>query len=73
MKGVLVVILCASWIDYMGAYRVYDPEYPWQTIAYDDDDLNATKEYAAENGYTVIVEGGPAYDKENNRADAYNV
>ena len=29
-----LIQLNAEWIPYMKAYRVYDPEYPQQTVAY---------------------------------------
>ena len=34
----------ADWIDYMDAYRVYDPEHPQQTVAYvDEEELQIDK------------------------------
>ena len=30
--------LAADYIDYMGAWRLYDPKYPEWTVAYIDDD-----------------------------------
>ena len=31
-----LIQLNAEWIPYMKAYRLYDPEYPQQTVAYVD-------------------------------------
>lgn len=37
----------AEWVDHMGAYRVYDPERPQQTVAYvDEADLRTDVELA---------------------------
>lgn len=47
--------LNAEWIPHMKAYRIYDPKYPQQTIAYEDD-LDVAEQYALENGYDDIVE-----------------
>ena len=45
--------LRAEWIETMQAYRLYEPEYPQQTVAYEDT-LDAAREGAAFNGYTLI-------------------
>lgn len=29
-------MLMAYWVDYMQCYRIYDPRYPEQTVAYTD-------------------------------------
>ncbi len=44
----------AEWIDYMGAYRLYDLENPQQTIAYEDD-LVVAEKYALEEGYSDLI------------------
>ena len=46
--------LKAEWIPFMKAYRLYDPEHPQQTIAYEDDEDEA-EAHAIENGYDGIV------------------
>ena len=46
--------LNAEWIPYMDAYRLYDPKYPQQTVAYEEDASEA-EEHAIENGYAGIV------------------
>lgn len=33
----------AYWVDYLNAYRLYDPNRPWETIAYDDNLDEATE------------------------------
>lgn len=40
----------AEWIDYRDAYRLYDPKYPQQTIAYEDD-----LDEAKSRGYIVHI------------------
>lgn len=40
----------AEWIDYMDSYRLYDPKYPQQTIAYEDD-----LDEAKSRGYIVNI------------------
>ena len=40
----------AEWIDYREAWRLYDPKYPQQTIAYIDD-----LEDARSRGYIVQI------------------
>lgn len=47
--------LNAEWISYMKTYRIYDPKYPQQTVAYEDD-LDEAEQHALENGYEGIVE-----------------
>ncbi len=47
--------IIAEWIPYMMAYRLYNPKYPQQTIAYEDD-KDTTRRHATENGYEVIFE-----------------
>ena len=44
------VKIIADWIPYMEAYRLYDPQYPQQTIAYVDDPKEAE-----DRGYEVII------------------
>ena len=46
--------LNAEWIPYMKAYRLYAPQNPQQTVAYEDDEETAEK-HAIENGYDGIV------------------
>lgn len=45
--------LCAEWIDYMDLYRLYEPERPGQTVAYEDD-LNVARKRAVEEGYSSL-------------------
>ena len=45
--------LNAEWIDYMNAYRLYNPEHPQETIAYEDDLENARNK-AIEERYEFI-------------------
>ena len=35
--------LCAEWIDYMDAYRIYNPDNPNQTIAYEDNIITSIR------------------------------
>lgn len=44
----------AEWIDYMGAYRLYDLENPQQTIAYEED-LEVARNNALEEGYSDLI------------------
>lgn len=46
--------LIAEYIDYMGLYRLYNPEHPSQTVAYEDD-LKDAERHSLENGYDGIV------------------
>lgn len=46
--------LNADWVEFMKAYRVYDPKHPQQTIAYEED-LDVAEKRAKEDGYTLIV------------------
>lgn len=50
MKAVNVI-----WVEYMQAYRIYDPATPHKTIAYEDN-LEKVKEWACEEGYSLVVE-----------------
>ena len=43
------ILLIAEYIDYRGDYRLYNPDYPWQTVAYVD-----TIEEAQRDGYIII-------------------
>ena len=45
--------LCAEWIDYRGDWRLYQREYPQQSVAYVDD-----LEEPRSRGYNVIVTHG---------------
>ncbi len=47
--------LNAEWINYMKAYRLYDPKNPQQTVAYEDS-LETAELNALKNGYDEIVE-----------------
>ncbi len=52
MKTDNTITLYAVWIPYMDAYRLYDPKYPEQTVAYvDAEDLEKEEQY----GYNIIV------------------
>lgn len=44
----------AEWIDYMKAYRLYNPKYPQQTVAYEED-LEVAEKRAKEEGYSGLV------------------
>ena len=44
------VKIIADWIPHMEAYRLYDPQYPQQAIAYVDDPKEAE-----DRGYEVII------------------
>lgn len=44
------VKIIADYIPHMEAYRLYDPQYPQQTIAYVDDPKDAV-----DRGYEVII------------------
>ena len=44
------ITLYAEWISYMKAYRLYDPKYPQQTVAYVDD-----LEEAERPGYSIVL------------------
>ena len=46
--------LVAEWIDYMGAYRVYNLKKPQNTIAYEEK-AERIKERALEEGYEVEI------------------
>lgn len=46
--------LIAEYIDYMGLYRLYNPDYPSQTVAYEDD-LKYAERHSLENGYDGII------------------
>lgn len=48
----------AQWIDYMDAYRIYDPETPWQTIAYEDTFEDAKERANAEYNRWLVLENG---------------
>lgn len=47
--------LNAEWINYMKAYRIYDPKNSQQTVAYENN-LETAKSNAIENGYDEIIE-----------------
>lgn len=53
-KGEDMKQLHAEWIPWMRAYRLYDPNYPQQTIAYEENKDVAEKR-AIENGYSDLV------------------
>ena len=58
MKGghsMVAKIVNATWVENMQSYRIYDPATPQKTIAYEDDLENA-KEWACEEGYSLVVE-----------------
>ena len=42
----------AEWVDYMSAYRVYDPKQPQITIAYEKD-LKVLEKRVLEEGYNL--------------------
>ena len=42
----------AEWVDYMGAYRVYDPKQPQTTMAYEKD-LKVLEKRVLEEGYNL--------------------
>lgn len=44
------VKIIADWIPHMEVYRLYDPQYPQQAIAYVDDPKEAE-----DRGYEVII------------------
>lgn len=44
-----MIQLNAEWISYMKAYRLYNPHYPQQTVAYVD-----TLEEAERPGYRIV-------------------
>lgn len=44
--------LCAEWVPYMNCYRLYDPDFPLQTMAYVDE-LDEERVY--EMGYDGIT------------------
>lgn len=46
--------LNAEWISHRNAYRLYNPENPQQTVAYEDD-LEVAEQDAIENGYSGLV------------------
>lgn len=46
--------LNAEWILYMKAYRLYDPRYPQQTVAYEEDE-DVAEARALEKGYSGLV------------------
>lgn len=48
--------LNADWIEYMKAYRIYDPKYSQQTIAYEED-LTVAEQRVKEDGYSLTVTG----------------
>lgn len=54
MKGEEKMKLNAEWIPYMKAYRLYNPKRPQDTVAYEND-LDATKKRAKQEGYDDIV------------------
>ena len=47
--------IIAEWIEYMDAYRLYNPDCPEKTIAYEDNEDTISR-YALENGYEVTFE-----------------
>lgn len=52
MKTKDTITLHAVWIPYMNAYRLYDPKYKEQTVAYvDAEDLEKEEEY----GYNIVL------------------
>lgn len=52
MKTNDTITLHAIWIPYMNAYRLYDPRYKEQTVAYvDAEDLVKEEEY----GYNIVL------------------
>ena len=46
--------LNAEWIPYMKAYRLYNPKYPQETVAYEKD-LDVAERRAKEEGYSDLV------------------
>ena len=46
--------LCAEWIPYMNAYRLYDPIWTQCTVAYEGN-LEIAEKHAKENGYDGLV------------------
>lgn len=57
-------ILHAEWIEYMNAYRIFDPENPQQTIAYDEHSIEEIDKDVRERGYDGVVECGNDYENE---------
>lgn len=51
----MLKMIIAEWMPYMMAYRLYDPEYPQKTIAYEED-KDTVKRRAIENGNEVSFE-----------------
>lgn len=48
--------LNADWIEYMKAYRIYDPKHSQQTIAYEEDPA-VVEQRAKEDGYSLTITG----------------
>jgi len=49
----MAVKIIAEWIPHMMAYRLYDPEKPENTIAYEDN-----LDEAINRGYMIVINGG---------------
>lgn len=45
--------IIAEWIEYMKAYRLYNPKKPQNTIAYEENSEHI-KERVREEGYTTV-------------------
>lgn len=46
--------LKAEWVSYMKSYRLYEPTHPQDTVAYEDDLIEA-ETHARHNGYDGII------------------
>ena len=44
----------AEWITWMKAYRLYTPQNPYRTVAWEDD-IEIAERHAIENGYDGLV------------------
>ena len=44
----------AEWIVWMKAYRLYNPQNPYKTVAWEDD-IEIAERHAIENGYDGLV------------------
>lgn len=49
------MVLFGEWVNYMGAFRLYDPKHPEQTVAYVDSMEDAERQHP-EYEYVLVSE-----------------
>lgn len=47
--------LCAEWIPFMGAYRIFSPENPQDSIAYDNREIEDINNDLISRGFDGVI------------------